>query len=232
MNKLWGIMFSKDKGTVFFMKMLRIILKTINGVTVRFCGMVMVFLILTTGISTADDAQNVNPLALRETSRQLPEVAFQNAHGTTVRLGDFHEKVVLLNIWATWCGPCREEMPTLDRLQAKLGGADFEVVALSIDSAGLSVVEAFYRKIGIRNLALYIDERGKSLGLLGVMGLPTTLLIDRSGHEIARMIGPAEWDSQEMVALIRTHIAKADKLQTPTALTPQGPRSKDTTHEQ
>ncbi|MFQ5566596.1 MAG: TlpA family protein disulfide reductase [Paracoccaceae bacterium] len=122
---------------------------------------------------------------------------------------------MLLNIWATWCAPCLREMPTLDRLQAQLGGPDFEVVALSIDRAGLKVVQNFYEKVGIQHLAMYIDSTGKGVRKLGISGLPTTFLIDRAGRELGRLIGPAEWDSSEMVAFIRKQLERASGLRTP-----------------
>jgi hypothetical protein len=99
-------------------------------------------------------------------------------------------------------------MPTLDRLQATLGGPDFEVVALSIDRAGSKVVREFYAEIGIKHLALYIDMLGKAAGELKAVGLPTTLLIDRDGREIGRLIGAAEWDTPEMLAFLRQYLPK------------------------
>lgn len=140
--------------------------------------------------------------------RPLPTITFWNGDGKTLRIADFRGRVVLLNIWATWCGPCRHEMPTLDRLQAALGGPDFEVVALSIDRAGSKVVEEFYAEIGIKHLALYIDFFGKASSELKAVGLPTTLLIDRKGHEIGRLVGPAEWDTPEMLAFLRRYVSK------------------------
>src|SRR5262249_34528033 len=125
-------------------------------------------------------------------------------------LADFKGKVVLLNIWATWCGPCRKEMPALDRLQAALAGPDFEVVALSIDRGGMDAVRKFFADIGIRNLAMYLDSSGQALRTLSALGLPTTLLIDREGREIGRLIGPAEWDSPEMVEFVRCVVARSD----------------------
>lgn len=142
--------------------------------------------------------------------KPLPELRFKDDDGHPKSLADFRGKIVLLNVWATWCGPCREEMPTLDRLQAELGGAGFAVVALSIDRAGIDVVRKFFGEIGIRNLALYIDESGKALRELGIFGLPVTLLIDREGREIGRLIGPTEWDTPGMVAFIRGHLPAAD----------------------
>lgn len=148
-------------------------------------------------------------MALHDAPRAMPELRFDDASGKPLTLADFRGKVVLLNIWATWCGPCREEMPTLDRLQARRGGPDFEVVALSIDRAGIGVVTAFYAEIGIQHLAKYIDESAKAAGQLEAIGLPTTLLIDREGREIARYAGPAEWDAPEMVTFLEQQITRS-----------------------
>lgn len=98
------------------------------------------------------------------------------------------------------------EMPTLDRLRAALGGVSFEVVALSIDRGRLDVVGKFYGEIGISHLATYVDNTGKAVRELADVGLPTTLLIDRAGGEIARLVGPAEWDAPDMTAFIRQQV--------------------------
>lgn len=147
-------------------------------------------------------------MPLHDTPRPMPELRFEDSDGRSVTLTDFRGKVVLLNIWATWCGPCREEMPTLDRLQATLGGPDFEVVALSIDRAGIGVVTEFYDEVGVEHLAKYIDESGKATRQLNAVGLPTTLLIDREGREIGRHVGPAEWDTPEMVTFFRQQLTR------------------------
>jgi thiol-disulfide isomerase/thioredoxin len=151
-------------------------------------------------------AQAPTGFAVHESPRPLSEIQFENAQGEAMSLADFHGKVVLLNIWATWCAPCRREMPTLERLQAELGGADFEVVALSIDRNGLPVVKEFYDDLGLRELGIYVDASAKAPRELSALGVPTTLLIDRDGNEIGRLAGPAEWDSPEMVAFIRGYI--------------------------
>lgn len=134
-------------------------------------------------------------------------ISFTDGAGQPKTLASFSGKVVLLNIWATWCAPCRKEMPTLDRLQEKLGGPDFEVVALSMDRAGPDIVKKFYAETGVTHLALNIDSSAKAMFTLGAVGLPMTLLIDREGKEIGRLIGPAEWDSPDMVEFIRGRIA-------------------------
>jgi len=140
--------------------------------------------------------------------RAVGVISFQDDRGQTRGLADFKGKVVLLNIWATWCGPCRLEMPALDRLQARLGGPDFEVVPISIDRGGMETVRKFYSEIGLRILAKYIDASGQALRTLDAVGLPTTLLIDRAGREIGRIIGPAEWDTPEIAEFLKSVILK------------------------
>ena len=158
---------------------------------------------VTATVSEPDSARLPIVMSLHDTPQAIPAIQFADGDGRPVALADFHGKLVLLNIWATWCSPCRREMPTLDHLQATLGGSEFEVVALSIDRAGIAVVNAFYAEIGIRHLARYIDQSGAAARHLNTVGLPTTLLVDRDGREIARYVGPAEWDAPEMIAFFR-----------------------------
>lgn len=153
--------------------------------------------------------------ALHDTPRDLPTLTFQDGEGQMHTLGAFRGRVVLLNIWATWCVSCRREMPTLDRLQAALGGSDFVVIALSIDRAGPAAVRRFYDEIGIRHLALHVDSSGKAARDLGIVGLPTTILVDRDGREFGRLVGPAEWDSQEMIAFLRQRLERRSDAPSP-----------------
>ncbi len=139
-------------------------------------------------------------------SRPIANVEFEDGQGKKRTLSDFRGKVVLLNLWATWCGPCRKEMPTLDRLQQRLGSADFEVVALSIDRGGQAVVKSFFDEIDVRALAVYVDPTTEAQSKLDIIGVPTTLLIDREGREIARYLGPAEWDRPEIIATIQRYL--------------------------
>lgn len=141
-----------------------------------------------------------------ESPQSLPEISFQDELGKPLTLPQFQGKVVLLNIWATWCAPCRAEMPTLDRLQKRLGSENFTVVALSIDFNGVKAIRDFYSEIGIKNLTIYIDESGRTLDKLHIRGVPATLLIDRHGREVGRMLGPAEWDSPEFLIFLDRYI--------------------------
>ena len=153
-------------------------------------------------------AQAPAGFTVHESPRPLPKIQFENGQGEAMSLADFRGKVVLLNSWATWCAPCRREMPTLERLQAELGGPEFEVVALSLDRKGLPAVKEFYEELGLQELATYVDESGAAQRALSVLGLPTTLLLDRDGNEIGRLLGPTEWDSPEMVSFIRGYVER------------------------
>ncbi len=154
---------------------------------------------------TVAGAESGPGFALHDEPTPVPGVRFQTADGAPLSLADFRGKLVLLNVWATWCAPCRKEMPTLDSLQTRLGSETFEVVALSIDRGGLGPVQKFYSEIGIGNLKIYLDPSDGVTRTLGLFGLPTTLLIDPQGQEIGRLVGPAEWDSPETIELIRQH---------------------------
>lgn len=147
-------------------------------------------------------------MPMHETPREMLSPPFVDGGGRDLTLADFRGRVVLLNVWATWCAPCREEMPTLDRLQAQLGGEDFHVLPLSIDRAGLGPVRRFYEEIGIAHLDMYLAEDIRAMLAFAVIGLPTSLLIDRQGRERGRLAGPAEWDSADAIAQFRTLIAE------------------------
>jgi thiol-disulfide isomerase/thioredoxin len=140
----------------------------------------------------------------RKEPEALPEVKFQDAQGTERTLADWRGRVVLLNLWATWCVPCRKEMPALDRLQKELGGETFEVVAVSVDRKGLEASKKFLVDTGVTNLALYADPSARMTSDLRAIGLPATLLLDREGREVGRLLGPAEWDSEDAKRLIRS----------------------------
>ncbi len=138
-------------------------------------------------------AQEPTPVAAAE---------FTDRDGGTHTLADWQGKVVLLNFWATWCAPCREEMPALDRLQAELGGDDFEVVTIATGRNAVERIDDFYAEVGVENLPILLDPRQQVAREMGVVGLPVTVLIDREGREVARYLGDAEWDSDAAKALV------------------------------
>jgi thiol-disulfide isomerase/thioredoxin len=141
-----------------------------------------------------------------------PEIAFSGPDGQPMSLAGFKGKTILVNLWATWCVPCREEMPALDKLQAEFGGSDFQVVAINVDTRNPDKPKAWLQENGIANLAYYADPAGKLLQVLQksghVVGLPTTFMIDASGCEIALLKGPAEWASPDALAFVRTALGR------------------------
>lgn len=138
----------------------------------------------------------------KKAAETVPEVAFADGAGNARTLADFRGKTLLVNLWATWCTPCREEMPSLERLQKELGSDRFQVVALSIDRAGADAARKFLHEIGVAGLDLYIDKTGRAGMKLKAFGMPTTILIDPDGHEIGRLVGPASWDSADAKRLV------------------------------
>jgi thiol-disulfide isomerase/thioredoxin len=170
--------------------------------------------------AAVDLARKLEPLARgelaavrpAEEARKLPVLAFQNAGGETKTLADWKGRTVLVNLWATWCIPCRKEMPALDALQEKLGSPQFEVVAVNIDTRNLDKPKAWLHDIGAQHLAYYADSNAKvfqDLKAVGkAIGMPTTLLVDPNGCEIASLAGPAEWASPDGVKLVTAAMGK------------------------
>jgi thiol-disulfide isomerase/thioredoxin len=151
-------------------------------------------------------------LAVPKNPKPAVDIPFTAPDGKKLTLKDFRGKTILVNLWATWCVPCRAEMPELDELQASAGSPDFEVVAVNIDTARLERRKKFLDSIGVKHLAFYTDSEAKSFQILKqtgkVVGLPATFLIDRDGCEIGRMAGPAAWASDQAKKLIQTAISK------------------------
>lgn len=165
-------------------------------------------------------AQSLKPLAKGEVAAFLPaqtplplsEITFNDPNGKPLKLSAFNERTVLLNLWATWCAPCRKEMPALDALQSQLGSDDFEVVTVNLDRGGIDKPKAFLEEIGVETLKLYNDPSNKMLTELRKKGrgtgLPTTILVGPDGCETGTMYGPAEWNSDEAVTLINEALSK------------------------
>ena len=168
--------------------------------------------------SAVELAKKVAPLASGEVAAvniaksplKLPALAFQDAEGKPLTLEHWRGRTVLLNLWATWCVPCRKEMPALDALQQRLGGPGFEVVAVNIDTRDPDKPKAFLKEIGVGKLAYYADPTAKVFQDLKAVGrgfgMPTTLLIDGQGCELGSIAGPAEWASDDAIKLIQAVI--------------------------
>ena len=159
-------------------------------------------------------SQKIAPLAHGEVAAltmataplRLPDLAFEDSDGKPKKLSDWRGHTVLVNLWATWCVPCRKEMPALDRLQAKLGSKDFQVVAINIDTRDPAKPKNFLKDAKLTQLGFFSDDKAKvfqELKAIGrALGMPTSVLVDAQGCEIGTIAGPAEWDSDDAVKLI------------------------------
>jgi thiol-disulfide isomerase/thioredoxin len=168
-----------------------------------------------------DVARKIAPLARGEVAAltmataplRLPDLAFEDADGKPKKLSDWRGKTVLVNLWATWCVPCRKEMPALDGLQAKLAGENFEVVAINIDTRDPDKPRQFLKEAGLTRLSYFSDEKAKvfqDLKAIGrALGMPTSVLVDPHGCEIATIAGPAEWNSADAIKLITAAVTPA-----------------------
>lgn len=155
----------------------------------------------------------VAALTMASTPLKLPDLAFEDADGKPKKLSDFRGKTLLVNLWATWCVPCRKEMPALDQLQAKLAGPNFEVVAINIDTRDSEKPKHFLNEANLTRLGYFYDQKAKvfqDLKAIGrALGMPTSVLVDPQGCEIATIAGPAEWASDDAIKLIRATLGPA-----------------------
>jgi thiol-disulfide isomerase/thioredoxin len=172
-----------------------------------FAGAVVI-LLLPGPDSSSGGSDSHGPYGFEMASRPhaAPDAHFNSETGAQLSLEDFRGQVVLLNIWATWCGPCRAEMPSLDRLQTRHGSQGLRVVAVSIDEGGLTTVRRFFQKQSIRNLKLYADRDHSTAAAFDVGPIPMTILIDRDGNMVGQIIGGTRWDSPEAVALVERYL--------------------------
>lgn len=160
------------------------------------------------GVSKALATGSLAAFLVHPEPKPLPDIAFADGEGKPLKLSDWKGRVVLVNLWATWCAPCRKEMPDLAQLQKELGSDQFEVVAISVDRKGAEASSAFLKETGAGNLKLYVEPTTRIVGELQSAGLPATILIDRQGREIGRLLGPALWSSPEAVALVKAALAE------------------------
>lgn len=172
---------------------------------------VIALLPLSLGGTLPAGAEGLEKFIRAKEPQPAPDVEFTELGGAPARLSDFRGRVVLVNLWATWCAPCVKEMPSLVKLQETIGTRDFVVLALSSDRGGARVVEPFIAENGLETLAVYLDPKGNATRKLGARGLPTSILLDRQGRELGRMLGSAEWDSAAAVDLVRSAIDTVER---------------------
>ncbi|MGH7114264.1 MAG: TlpA family protein disulfide reductase, partial [Stellaceae bacterium] len=142
-----------------------------------------------------------------------PKISFADAAGRKFDLADFAGKVVIVNLWATWCAPCRREMPSLERLQTRLGDK-ITILAISEDTRGEKAVAPFVAKLGLKSVKTYLDPKSIVAQAFKVEGLPTSFLIDRNGRVRGRVVGEAKWDSPKMLAIIDPLLSEGEVVKT------------------
>jgi len=154
----------------------------------------------------------VAAVAVTHAPKRLPTLTFKDGNGAEKSLADWRGRTVLLNLWATWCVPCRKEMPALDALQGKLGGPQFQVVSVNIDTRDADKPKAWLKEVGVNTLTYYADNTAKvfqDLKAIGkAFGMPTTLIVDPNGCELATLAGPAEWASDDAIKLLNAALKK------------------------
>ncbi len=172
---------------------------------------------VTGGLSEATRAKvqalqtgDMKKLVLHPAPQAVAAAPYTTAEGKTARLSEHTGKIVLLNFWATWCAPCRKEMPMLAELQSELGGADFEVITLATGRNDPAAMARFFAEINVTNLPLHTDANSAVAREMGVLGLPATVLIARDGTEVARLLGDADWASESAKNILKALIAAND----------------------
>lgn len=164
---------------------------------------------LIAGQLTACATMGGDVLAARGTPREVAPIAFVDAANTTRTLADFRGKTVLLSVWAPWCQACISQLPALQRLEQELGGAHFAVVALAVDRKGPALLPSWQDRFQVEEMDLYVDPTLRSIRALGTRSVPTTILLDPQGRELARVTGKRFWDRPEVIAEMRRHIKAA-----------------------
>ena len=145
---------------------------------------------------------NMRKLKIDTAPQEAVTLGFTNPAGEDLHLADTNGKIRVVNFWATWCFPCRNEMPTLDALQKQLGGKDFQVLTIATGLNDLGGIQRFLEQAGVKSLPILLDPDSSLGNAFGAIGLPLTVILNREGQEIARLTGGAEWDSDSAVSIL------------------------------
>ncbi len=156
--------------------------------------------------ASAAKADALVNFSLTDGKPPVPDIEFRDGEDKLLKFSDYRGKIVLFNAWATWCGPCINEMPSLDAVQKRLGGSNFQVLPISMDRTGQLTVDMFYRENNLKNLPILIEHQASIARYIKPRGLPFTLLMDREGNELGRALGEVFWDQPEGIELLKRFI--------------------------
>jgi thiol-disulfide isomerase/thioredoxin len=162
------------------------------------CLVLSAVLLICAGCTKKKEASAV--AEVRE-GKPVPDITVSSLTNAPLKLSDLKGKVVLLNFWATWCPPCREEIPSMMKLNSAMAGKPFQMVAISIDEGGVPEIESFFKASGF-SLPTYTDPGGTAQKIYGVTGVPETFVIDKNGLLVKKVIGPLAWDAPQNISYL------------------------------
>ena len=149
------------------------------------------------------EVPKIKNLILHKQPKKLENIEFQNINNNLMKLNDFKDKFLIINFWATWCAPCREEMPSLDKLSREKNFNNLEILTINVGSEKISKSKIFFEEVGIENLKIYHDIDMKLPKKLLLRGLPTTLLINKKGEEFARILGSVDFEDKKLIKWLK-----------------------------
>ena len=167
--------------------------------------LIIIIYLITTGFGYAIDKPDIKNLVLIENSKIYEEVIFKDKNQKNVNLNDYKGKLVILNFWATWCAPCREEMPSLDTLQFNQKLGNLKIFPINIGNENLSKSEIFFEELNIKNLEIYFDSSITLAKKFKLRGVPTTILFNKEGYEFARIIGSIDFNNEKFIKWLKDY---------------------------
>ena len=166
--------------------------------------LIFIFLMVS-NIGYALEKPNIKNLALSKNPKIYEEIVFKDSSGEDVSLDDFKGKLLILNFWATWCAPCREEMPSLDSLQSNSNFDNLKIFPINLGQENLSKSDSFFKEIGIQNLDIYFDAPITLAKKLSLRGVPTTILFNKKGEEFGRIMGSIDFNDPDFTDWLKQY---------------------------
>ena len=156
-------------------------------------------------ITSADQKLDIKNLKIHKEPKKVIDIVFRNQEDLTVSLEDFKDRLVVINFWATWCAPCREEMPSLDLLQSNKKMENLIILPINVGKENVDKAKKFFKDLKIKNLKIYYDDSVKLANNFSLIGLPTTILINKNGEEFARILGSIDFEDKDFIEWLSTY---------------------------